>query len=85
MAELLTYGSLALAAVNITVTLLVGHGRRAGWILAACMQVPWTGYDIATRQWGFLALTVITVPTYLREYRRARQGKETRARHPARR
>lgn len=83
MGTLLTYGSLALAAVNITVTLLIGHGKPYGWLAAIAIQIPWSVYDVATRQWGFLLITAVTVPTYLREYRHRRRGKETGGARPS--
>lgn len=72
---LLAFGSAALAAANLASAAAVTQGgrwRRASFAFSATMQVPWTYYDVATQQWGFLALTVACIPVYARGWFRER-------------
>lgn len=67
----LALGSVLLSLLNLGSAALIAENRRAGWIVAIAAQVPWTWYDLWTRQLGFLLLSAIYVPVYLRGWRRA--------------
>jgi hypothetical protein len=62
-------GSAVLAVLNLAAMVLIAERRRAGWLVALGSQVPWTIYDVATRQYGFLLLSAVYVPVYLRGWR----------------
>lgn len=68
----LALGSVLLSLLNIASAALIAERRRAGWLVALAAQIPWTWYDLWTRQLGFLLLTLIYVPVYLRGWRKAR-------------
>jgi hypothetical protein len=68
----LALGSVLLSLLNIASAALIAERRRAGWLVALAAQIPWTWYDLWTRQPGFLLLTLIYVPVYLRGWRKAR-------------
>ena len=74
---LLGFGSAVLAAANLASAAAVTQGgrwRRASFAFSAAMQVPWTYYDVATQQWGFLVLTVVCIPVYARGWFRERRA-----------
>lgn len=54
----------ALGLLNVTAMYLALHRRRA-WAagLSLLLQVPWTIYDLATRQYGFLLISLGSVAT----------------------
>lgn len=58
--------SVLLGAGNVTATLLIGRGRRLGWVLALALQAVWVPYDLATHQAGLLVITAVAVCPYLR-------------------
>jgi len=66
-------GSVLLSLLNLASAALIAEDRRAGWLVALAAQIPWTWYDLWTRQFGFLLLTLIYVPVYMRGWRRARR------------
>ena len=68
----LALGSVLLSLLNIASAALIAERRRAGWLVALAAQIPWTWYDLWTRQLGFLLLTFIYVPVYVRGWRKAR-------------
>ena len=68
----LALGSVMLALLNLASAALIAERRRAGWLVALAAQIPWTWYDLWTRQLGFLLLTLIYVPVYVRGWRKAR-------------
>ena len=68
----LALGSVMLALLNLASAALIAERRRAGWLVALAAQIPWTWYDLWTRQPGFLLLTLIYVPVYMRGWRKAR-------------
>ena len=68
----LALGSVLLSLLNLASAALIAEGRRAGWLVALAAQIPWTWYDLWTRQLGFLLLTLIYVPVYVRGWRKAR-------------
>jgi hypothetical protein len=67
----LAVASVLLALLNLTSATLVADGRRVGWLVALAAQVPWSWYDLRTGQIGFLLLTLVYVPVYLRGWRTA--------------
>jgi hypothetical protein len=69
----LAVGSVLLALLNLTSATLLAEGRRAGWLVALAAQVPWSWYDLRTGQLGFLLLTLVYVPVYIRGWRTARR------------
>jgi hypothetical protein len=71
---ILLYGSFGLAALNLTVQLLIARKKAYGWLVALGAQIPWTAYDIATRQYGWLILSVVYVPVYIHGWRQFRAG-----------
>lgn len=68
----LALGSALLALLNLASAALIAERRRAGWLIALAAQIPWTWYDLWTRQLGFLLLTLIYVPVNVRGWRKAR-------------
>jgi hypothetical protein len=64
--------SALLALLNLASAALIAERRRAGWLVALAAQIPWTWYDLWTRQLGFLLLTFIYVPVYVRGWQKAR-------------
>lgn len=68
----LALGSVLLSLLNLASAALIAEHRRAGWLVAIATQIPWTWYDVWTRQLGFLLLTLVYVPVYVRGWRRAR-------------
>ena len=69
----LALGSVLLSLLNLASAALIAERRRAGWLVALAAQIPWTCYDLWTRQPGFLLLTLFYVPVYLRGWRRSRE------------
>ena len=68
----LALGSVLLWLLNLASAALIAGRRRAGWLVALAAQIPWTWHDLRTRQPGFLLLTLICVPVYVRGWRTAR-------------
>ena len=68
----LALGSVLLSLLNLASAALIAERHRAGWLVALAAQLPWTWYDLWTRQLGFLLLTFIYVPVYVRGWRKAR-------------
>lgn len=71
---MLTAGSVVLAAVNLTVMALLARSVPAGWLLGLAMQAIGVPYDIWSRQYGFVAVTVVTVPVYVKGWRNFRRN-----------
>jgi hypothetical protein len=69
----LTVASALLAVINLTSATLIAERCRAGWLVALAAQVPWSWYDLRTGQLGFLLLTLVYVPVYVRGWRTARR------------
>jgi uncharacterized MAPEG superfamily protein len=69
----LAVASVLLALLNLLSATLIAERCRVGWLVALAAQVPWTWYDIRTGQIGFLLLTLVYVPVYVRGWRTARQ------------
>lgn len=69
----LAVASVALALLNLTSAALIAEGRRVGWLVALAAQVPWSWYDLRTGQIGFLLLTLVYVPVYVRGWRSVRR------------
>ncbi len=69
----LALGSVLLSLLNLASAALIAERRRTGWLVALGAQIPWTWYDLWTRQPGFLLLTLFYVPVYLRGWRRSRE------------
>ena len=69
---MVTLASALLALLNLAGAALIADRRRVGWLVALGAQIPWTWYDVWTRQFGFLLLTLIYVPVYLRGWHKAR-------------
>jgi hypothetical protein len=70
---LLTLGSITLAALLLTGTAMTSHRIHFGWLYMTVMQLPAGAYDIATRQYGFVAITFVGGWLYWRGWR-LRQG-----------
>lgn len=68
----LALGSVLLSLLNLASAALIAERHRAGWLVALAAQIPWTWYDLRTGQLGFLLLTFIYVPVYVRGWRKAR-------------
>ena len=69
----LAVASVLLALLNLTSATLIAERRRAGWLVALAAQLPWSWYDLRTGQLGFLLLTLLYVPVYVRGWRTARR------------
>lgn len=58
----MTGASVVLGFLNVVVMWLAFRGhRKLAAIGCLLIQVPWTFYDIATRQYGFLLITAFSV------------------------
>lgn len=68
----LAIGSVLLSMLNLASAALIAERRRCGWLVALAAQVPWVWYDVSTRQLGFLLLTLVYAPIYLRGWRHSR-------------
>ena len=68
----LAVASVLLALLNLLSATLIAERCRVGWLVALAAQVPWTWYDMRTGQIGFLLLTLVYVPVYVRGWRTAR-------------
>lgn len=73
----LTLVSVLLALLNLASAALIADRRRVGWLVALGAQIPWTWYDVWTRQFGFLLLTLLYVPVGMRGWRKARHHRPT--------
>ena len=69
----LAVASVLLALLNLTSATLIAEHCRAGWLVALAAQLPWSWYDLRTGQLGFLLLTLVYVPVYVRGWRAARR------------
>jgi hypothetical protein len=69
----LAFASVLLALLNLTSAALIAERCRAGWLVALAAQLPWSWYDLRTGQLGFLLLTLVYVPVYVRGWRTARR------------
>ena len=78
----LAVASVLLALLNLTSAALIAERCRAGWLVALGAQVPWSWYDLKTGQLGFLLLTLVYVPVYVRGWRAARTRLDRTARRP---
>jgi hypothetical protein len=67
---ILIVGSLALGLANVGAMLGVARWPRNAYLIAIAIQVPWAAYDVITRQYGFLLISAVAVPAYIREIRR---------------
>jgi len=72
---LLTAGSIILAALNLTVMGLLARSIPAGWLLGLAQMTIGVPYDIVTRQYGFVAVTAVTVPVYVKVWRNFRRNR----------
>lgn len=66
----LIVGSVILGLLNVLGMYLMRYRWRWGCYLGIGIQVPWTVYDILTRQYGFLLITIVAVPVYVRMLRK---------------
>lgn len=71
---MLTYGSIALAVLNLASMRLISRKHPSGWLIAIGAQFLWVPYDIVTGQFGFLAITAVSVPVYVRGWGNFRAG-----------
>ena len=69
----LAVASVLLALLNLISSALIAERCRAGWLVALAAQLPWSWYDLRTGQLGFLLLTLVYVPVYVRGWRTARR------------
>ena len=77
----LALGSVLLWLLNLASAALIAGRRRAGRLVALAAQIPGTWHDLRTRQPGFLLLTLICVPVYVRGWRTARNLAPPAVRH----
>jgi len=54
-------GSIVLAMLNLSVTWMMTRKMRKAWVWYLAAQIPNTAYDILTRQYGFLAISCVSV------------------------
>lgn len=66
---MLEIGSVVLAATLLLGTAMTTHGVRFGWLYLCGMQIPAGAYDVATRQYGFVAVSVVGGWLYWRGWR----------------
>lgn len=69
---MLTGGSTTLALLALASMWLISRKRASGWAVAIAAQFLWLPYDVITAQWGFILITVASVPVYVRGWQRFR-------------
>lgn len=74
MSAWLPAGSAVLAVITLVSMALLAEKTPAGWLVAIGAQVLWVPYDVVTRQYGFLLITAVSVPVYVRGWRSFRRG-----------
>lgn len=72
---LLTAGSIILASLNLTVMWLLARSIPAGWLIGLGEMVIGVPYDIWSRQYGFVAVTAVTVPVYVKGWLNFRRNR----------
>lgn len=55
---MLTVLSVALGCLNVSVMWLLSRQCRWAWLVSLGAQVPWSVYDIWSKQYGFLIMSV---------------------------
>jgi hypothetical protein len=55
----LEVGSCVLAATLLAGTAMIARGVRFGWLYLCGLQVPAGAYDVATRQYGLIAVSFV--------------------------
>jgi hypothetical protein len=76
---LLTAGSVVLAGLNLTVMALLARSVPAGWLLGLGELVLGVPYDIVTRQFGFVAVSVVMAWVYVRGWLNFRRNRAAEA------
>lgn len=76
---MLTAGSAVLASLALLSMWLISRRRASGWAVAIAGQFLWLPYDVITRQFGFIAITVASVPVYVNGWRTFRAGRREEA------
>lgn len=75
---MLAAGSTALAVLALASMWLLARKHPAGWLIAIAAQALWVPYDVATSQFGFLLITLVSVPVYVRGWRSFQADRRTR-------
>lgn len=65
--------SWVLSAVGIFGIWLAGQKKASGWAVGFSAQILWIAYAIATRQWGFIAASLVYATFYARNWFRWRR------------
>jgi hypothetical protein len=55
----LEFGSIVLAVTLLAGTWMISRRVRLGWLYLCGMQLPAGAYDIVTRQYGFVAVSLV--------------------------
>ena len=58
---LLIAGSIVLAILNQSITAMISFRWRASWLILIAAQVPNSAYDVATKQYGFIAISLVSI------------------------
>jgi len=77
VAELTALAPYLFGPGNVVSALLVGHGKRAGWVVLVTVQLAMIGFGIATGYWGFTlnaSMAAVGVYNYARWRRRGVTG-----------
>lgn len=74
---MLEFGSIVLAVTLLAGTAMTSHGVRFGWVYLCAMQLPAGAYDVATRQYGFVAVSLVGGWLYWRGWRIRRSKKRS--------
>lgn len=72
--------SVALAALGISGSLLVGMKLAVGWVVDIACEVLWLAYGIVTSQWGFCLSAMFFTAVYARNLRAWRTDAPTEVR-----
>jgi len=67
---MLEIGSAVLAVTLLAGTAMISRGLRFGWLYLCALQLPAGAYDIATRQYGFVAVSLVGGWLYWRGWNR---------------
>lgn len=67
--NLLTLGSAVIATVGLLATLLLSRKCRCGWLISILTSLLAVPYDLATRQYGFVATGIVGLAIAIRGYR----------------
>ena len=55
-----------LSVISLLTVYLIGKKKLAGWIIGLFGQVLWIAWEISTKQWGLMPMTIIMTGLYIK-------------------